>query len=142
MRTERERSVLCTRARGEGLHHSAHRLNPRCICCCGSTEAGFLQALVAPAAVVDKSEERTRLASRTFLVSLISPAARSESVLTLLDCTFRANLHLRAMGSRYFWSSLGLINRDIWLILAPQKKFTARHLPETLLSKYSPSDRH
>jgi hypothetical protein len=84
MRTERERSVLCTRARGEGLHHSAHRLNPRCICCCGSTEAGFLQALVAPAAVVDKSEERTRLASRTFLVSFISPAARSVSVLTLL----------------------------------------------------------
>jgi hypothetical protein len=98
MRTERERSALCTRARDEGLHHSAHRLNPRCICCCGSTEAGFLRALVAPAAVVDKPEERTRLASRTFLVSFISPAARSVSVLTVLDCTFRANLSLRAFG--------------------------------------------
>jgi hypothetical protein len=98
MHTERKRSVLCTRARDEGLRHSAHRLNPRCICCCGSTEAGFLRALVTPAAVVDKSEERTRLASRTFLVSLISPAARSVSVLTLLDCTFRANPNLRAMG--------------------------------------------
>jgi hypothetical protein len=98
MHTELERSVLCTRARDEGLHHSAHRLNPRCICCRGSTEAGFLRALVAPAAVVDRPEETTRLASRTFLVSFISPAARSVSVLTLLDCTFRANPSLQAVG--------------------------------------------
>jgi hypothetical protein len=55
----------------------------------------------------------------------------------LLDCTFRANLNLRATGG-IFWSSLVLINKDILAMSAPQKKFTARHLPETLLSKYSP----
>jgi hypothetical protein len=73
--------------------------------------------------VVDKSGGEDSFCLSYFPMSFNSPAARSVSVLTLLDCTFRANLNLV------------LINKDIWAIPTPQKKFTAWHLSETLLSK-------
>jgi hypothetical protein len=53
---------------------------------------------------------------RSFLLSFISPAVRSVSALTLLDCTFRANLNLRAMGG--ISGPLVLINKGIRTILA------------------------
>jgi hypothetical protein len=66
------------------------------------------------------NRKRRLVCLRTLLVSFINPAARSVSPLTLLDCTFRANLNLRAMGG--ISGLLVLINKDIRTILvAPEE---------------------
>jgi hypothetical protein len=75
MRNERWRFALYTRLRDESLHHSAHRLNQRCIGCCEST-GRFVSALVSPAAMVDTC------ACVPCLASALPPD--SVSVLTLL----------------------------------------------------------